>query len=75
MFGSAVSRLFDPEDLGVTFPLYTAAQARRLRICNELSGHELRRCIVLTQKAHQRTPLILENRAEVEETVAIIQGG
>ena len=27
------------------------------------------------QKAHQRTPLILGNRAEVEETVAIIQGG
>jgi fructose-1,6-bisphosphatase I len=27
------------------------------------------------QGAHQRTPLILGNRAEVEETIAIIQGG
>ena len=27
------------------------------------------------QKAHQRTPLVLGNRAEVEEAVAIIQRG
>lgn len=30
---------------------------------------------MLAQKAHQRTPLILGNKAEVEETVAITQGG